>query len=783
MRISGLALLALVFNLRAWSQTSNNVLSPEEKKAGWQLLFDGSTLNGWHGYNNAAVAGKWEVSDGTIHMIDRDMASRASSHDLITNDSYDDFDLKAEWQVAQGTNSGIMFHVQEGAYDAPYKTGPEMQVLDNEGNPNGRQPNGRAGSLYGMIPCTPDNARPPGQWNQVEILCRDGVLKFFQNGVNVVTTSIGNDSWSQLVATYYTRWPDYGTFRSGKIDLQDWTGEVWFRNIKIKKFAAATGPGAHPSATTSPGAHPSTASMPERSHTNQGLVGLWQVFSISPGLKAIPLFSNDFFEFHTHKLGVSVNEKSNSAANVRFFMWDFNRDTLYIDTLINGAQKVRVAVATVRIDKDTVYLHVATINKLTGRPVFNPDAVMTITNSSNDEFSGYYDYMGMDTAGRWLKAYEFKDGRVVKQSDQYWDIYPSNSNYGEIIMHPVHPSGGAPMAGMNFVKYNFSQVMFAAAFMKTNPNRTKSDTTKHYDLNNLADRNEKLPYLYCHVSDGTAMLEDESGQITYLVYTGPAGWADPGALHVAYNSQKHVELQQFGVHVQWCAKCRGTGTVSEEVQNSSPDREAVGSEYGRTIYREVYHTHFEHNTCGVCEGKGWFYENDDEPVQYQAYLKYSTVTGIDASEEMPAGFVKINNLYTASFMKNENGFSVCKNTNYISWREQWQIIPVKGTGGHVLFRNRVNGSFLCSTPQHGTTFSKDSTSQAAMWLLTIDPNADLLGFVRNKVMKIMSVANDNEVLYTDGNGLGTGNQWDHLASSMWNVNTVEGAELSQEYPK
>ncbi len=158
---------------------NSNSLSNEEKRDGWQLLFDGKTLNGWHSFNKTFMDGKWEVNNGTIHLLDRDRSGLSTSHDLVTDESYGDFDFKAEWKVAQQTNSGIMFHVREGLYDAPYQTGPEMQVLDNQGNPNGQQSTGRAGALFGLS-LLPDNARPPEQWNEVEIICKDGNLKFFR---------------------------------------------------------------------------------------------------------------------------------------------------------------------------------------------------------------------------------------------------------------------------------------------------------------------------------------------------------------------------------------------------------------------------------------------------------------------------------------------------------------------------------------------------------------------------------------------------------------------------
>ena len=227
-------LIALIAALPfiAAAQTANT-LTQAEKKDGWQLLFDGSTTNGWHTYGQTSASPRWMVQDGGLTPN-----PQGGTHggDLVTEKTYGDFDLKLQWRISPGGNSGILFYVQEDTakYHETYFTGPEMQVLDNDSNHDGRIKTHRAGNLYDLI-AGPDETKPVGQWNDVEILSKGGTLKLFLNGVNVVTTTMWDDHWRDMIAhSKFKRWLDFGVAHKGRIALQYHDFPVWFRNIRIK---------------------------------------------------------------------------------------------------------------------------------------------------------------------------------------------------------------------------------------------------------------------------------------------------------------------------------------------------------------------------------------------------------------------------------------------------------------------------------------------------------------------------------------------------------------------
>jgi len=204
---------------------------------GFKPLFDGKTTVGWHSYGKTSAGAGWKVENGVLH-FDPEAAKNGQGGDLVTNAEYENFHLKLDWKVAPNANSGIIFYVNENPekYKNTYDTGLEMQVLDNEGHHDGKIEKHLSGDLYDLIKSKSEPVKAVGEWNTAEIISKKGKLTLILNGVIVVETTLWDDNFKKLIAgSKFATWPSFGTFKKGKIALQDHGNEVWYRNIMIKK--------------------------------------------------------------------------------------------------------------------------------------------------------------------------------------------------------------------------------------------------------------------------------------------------------------------------------------------------------------------------------------------------------------------------------------------------------------------------------------------------------------------------------------------------------------------
>lgn len=213
----------------------DNTLTEKEKSEGWELLFDGKSIDKFHTFKKDKVDSKWVVEDGTIAFnpkLDGD------GGDLVTNNIYEDFEFSLEWKISNCGNSGIMFNVvEEEKFCCTWQTGPEMQILDNSCHPDTKFVTHRAGDLYDMIETKYVTVKPAGQWNKIRIVSNEGAVDFWMNGHKVVKFEIGTDKWQEMIAnSKFKDMADFGQYSSGHISLQDHADKVWFKNIKIRKL-------------------------------------------------------------------------------------------------------------------------------------------------------------------------------------------------------------------------------------------------------------------------------------------------------------------------------------------------------------------------------------------------------------------------------------------------------------------------------------------------------------------------------------------------------------------
>jgi hypothetical protein len=211
---------------------------PSERADGWVSLFDGKTKKGWHVYNHKSQGNSWKAANGVLYFEPTTKGGEPGGGDLITDDEFDNFDLKLQWKIDTGGNSGVLFYVHEDPkIKDTYNSGPEMQVLDNARHEDAKIKTHRAGDLYDLISCSKETAKPALQWNQVEVVSNKGSLDLFVNGTKVIHTTMWDDNWKKMIAkSKFKEWPVFGTFQKGHFALQDHGYRVWFKDIMIKKL-------------------------------------------------------------------------------------------------------------------------------------------------------------------------------------------------------------------------------------------------------------------------------------------------------------------------------------------------------------------------------------------------------------------------------------------------------------------------------------------------------------------------------------------------------------------
>lgn len=215
------------------TDTKLNSLTRKEVNEGWELLFDGVSTDNWKTFNGGEVTG-WKVIDGVLHN-----SGVGSDHggDIITKKQYTNFELYLEWKIAQESNSGIFYHVQEGLTDAIYESGPEYQLLDDKGWPTKLDDSQYSGANYAMHAPQKAEVKSIEEWNSTRIIINDSHVEHWLNDTKVVEYELWTEQWQEKKDS--SKWadkPHYGMGKTGHIGLQDHGGLTMFRNMKIKEL-------------------------------------------------------------------------------------------------------------------------------------------------------------------------------------------------------------------------------------------------------------------------------------------------------------------------------------------------------------------------------------------------------------------------------------------------------------------------------------------------------------------------------------------------------------------
>ncbi len=233
--------LAIVFLCQSCNQPKpdSNVLSAEEKQDGWKLLFNGENTKGWHVFNQTDTNTKWIVGENILSCSPH--KKDGVYGDLVTDKSYENFELTFDWSIGKGGNSGVFINVQEDPkYSATFVTGIEMQLLDNaNAEPRHQQDSTHwAGCIYD-VSCNGSQSKPNpyGEWNSSKIIQKNGIITFWLNGLITAEENLNGPSWKGKVQQSNLKiHPDFAKIPSGKIAFQNHTDSVAFKNIKIREL-------------------------------------------------------------------------------------------------------------------------------------------------------------------------------------------------------------------------------------------------------------------------------------------------------------------------------------------------------------------------------------------------------------------------------------------------------------------------------------------------------------------------------------------------------------------
>ena len=233
LRLLAFSLTLSTFLAAPRAGAAENTLTEAEKSAGWRLLFDGKSWNGWRAYRKKLgepIAG-WEVRDGMLHCL-----PKAKGDQPITDRKFRDYEFSWEWRILPGGNNGVKYFVTE---ERPKSPGPEYQMLDDAGHPDGKiGPHRQTASFYEVLPPAADKPmKPIGEWNHSRIVVRGKKVEHWLNGRNVLTYELGSEAVKAGIAkSKFKNEAAFGDKIEGHIMLTYHNDDCWYRNIKIREL-------------------------------------------------------------------------------------------------------------------------------------------------------------------------------------------------------------------------------------------------------------------------------------------------------------------------------------------------------------------------------------------------------------------------------------------------------------------------------------------------------------------------------------------------------------------